>query len=188
MWLMEQRLLLEINKPISRKESKTKQKNLCSWKPQSGEKFGQTLAHRELEAKLQKQVSWVERPKPAIASSLSPSEGQDGDECGLYFLYTGPWGFRAGDNFHIFHVNPKNETFSSQKARLMGWLPNGKCVFQWHFQRAASILDSTLYIGLDSQEEYSLNKLTFLNYAPFITQITWSRAVSRSVIQKRWSI
>ena len=47
---MEQRLLLEINKPINIREKK--KKNVCSCKPQLGQKFDQTPAHRELEAKL----------------------------------------------------------------------------------------------------------------------------------------
>lgn len=92
------------------KQNKT-EKTLCSWKPQSGEKIGQTLAHRELEAKLQKQVSWVERPKPAIASSLSPPEGQDGDGWGLYFLYTGPWGFREEIMFIFFMLIQRMKHF-----------------------------------------------------------------------------
>lgn len=75
-------------------------------------------------------MSWIEGPKPAIASSFSPSGGQDGDGWDLYIWCTSPREFGAGGDFHIFHVNSKDKIVSSKKPRLVGWLSHGKCVFQ----------------------------------------------------------
>lgn len=80
------------------------------------------LLYIELEAKLENQVSWVKGHKPATALSLSLS-GEDGDGWDLYIWYTSPWGFWTEENFHIFHVNPKDGTFSTEKARTVCWWP-----------------------------------------------------------------
>lgn len=74
---MEQRLLLEINKPVSRKRTVLLESKVTT-------KFDQTAVHVELDAELQNQMSWVEGPKPVRASSFKSTVGQDGDGWDLY--------------------------------------------------------------------------------------------------------
>lgn len=175
MWLMEQRLLLEINKPINAGLGGGEtEKNNCCWKART--KLCSDPMHRDGCWTLKSGVH-VDRANHT-APSLSPFRGQSSDGWSIDSWHTGPRGLEAEGDFHIFHVNSKDNRFSSTKA---GWLecsPYWTCVF---FNSICNTVRALIYPGFRSQMACSLSILRFLICVPW-AQRELQRALSGSIV------